>query len=118
MSHESLKKFVELVENSDELQADIRSKGGEHGIRIRDFVELGARHGCEFSSQEAVDMITAVANLADAPNAELTEDQLAAVAGGASNLNLLQRFAYHHNLAPHLLSQGDVGVLNFDTRIK
>ena len=66
MSKESLEEFIQKVTDSEELQARI----GEE-IDADALIALGAEHGCEFSAEDL------------AADAELSDEQLEAVAGGA-----------------------------------
>ncbi len=65
MSKESLEQFLNQVEQSEELQTRI----GE-AVKIDELIALGAEHGCEFSAEDL------------AENAELSDEDLGAVAGG------------------------------------
>ena len=66
MSKESLDQFMNQVADSEELQARI----GEE-IDAEALIALGAEHGCEFSAEDL------------AENAELRDEELDGVAGGA-----------------------------------
>ncbi|HIF56692.1 MAG TPA: Nif11-like leader peptide family natural product precursor, partial [Gemmatimonadetes bacterium] len=65
MSKESLEEFIQKVTDSEELQARI----GEE-IDGDALIALGAEHGCEFCAEDL------------AADAELSDEQLEAVAGG------------------------------------
>ena len=65
MSKENLERFMAQVADSEELQARI----GEE-IDADALIALGAEHGCEFSAEDL------------AADAELSDEQLEAVAGG------------------------------------
>jgi len=71
MSKENLDQFMNQVADSEELQARI----GE-GIDAETLIALGAEHGCEFSADD----LTA--------EAELSDEELDGVAGGAGFLKL------------------------------
>ena len=66
MSKENLDQFIQKVTDDGELQARI----GEE-IDADALIALGAEHGCEFSAEDL------------AADAELSDEQLEAVAGGA-----------------------------------
>ena len=66
MSKENLERFMTQVAESEELKARI----GEE-IDGDALIALGAEHGCEFSAEDL------------AADAELSDEQLEAVAGGA-----------------------------------
>ena len=66
MSKESLEQFLNQIEQSEELQTRI----GE-AVKIDELIALGAEHGCEFSAEDL------------APDAELSDQELDGVAGGA-----------------------------------
>ena len=67
MSKESLEEFIQKVTDSEELQARI----GEE-IDADALIALGAEHGCEFCAEDL------------AADAELSDEQLEAVAGGVA----------------------------------
>ena len=66
MSKETLDQFIQKVTDNEELQTWI----GEE-MDTDAFIALGAEHGCEFSVEDLVE------------NAELSDDELDGVAGGA-----------------------------------
>ncbi len=66
MSKESLEQFMNQVAESEELQAKI----GEE-IDVDALIALGAECGCEFTAEELQE------------SAELTDEELDTVAGGA-----------------------------------
>ena len=68
MSKENLEQFMNQVADSEELQARI---GDE--IDADSLIALGAEHGCDFSAED----LTA--------GAELSDEELDGVAGGAQN---------------------------------
>jgi len=74
MSKESLDQFMNQVADSEELQTRI----GEE-IDADVLIALGAEHNCEFSAEDL------------AENAELSDEELDGVAGGARNSYLTTR---------------------------
>ena len=78
MSKESLDQFMNQVADSEELQARI---GDE--IDAETLIALGAEHGCEFSADD----LTA--------GAELSDEELDGVAGGAAYVKLGDRRSPH-----------------------
>jgi predicted ribosomally synthesized peptide with nif11-like leader len=73
MSKESLEQFLNQVAKSEELQTRI-----DEAAKIDELIALGAEHGCEFSAEDLAEN----AELSDAGNAELNDEELDAVAGG------------------------------------
>ena len=69
MSKETLDQFIQKVTDDEQLQARI----GEE-IDIDSLIALGAEHGCEFTADD----LTA--------GAELSDEELDSVAGGAPNV--------------------------------
>ena len=74
MSRENLEQFMSKVADSEELQARI----GEE-IDAEALIALGAECGCEFTAEELQDM------------AELSDEELDTVAGGALRETLMAR---------------------------
>ncbi len=74
MSKENLEQFMSKVADSEELQAKI----GEE-IDAEALIALGAECGCEFTAEELQDM------------AELSDEELDTVAGGALRETLMAR---------------------------
>jgi len=66
MSKEALDQFIQKVTGSEKLQARIVEE-----FDIDSLIALGAEHGCEFSAEDL------------AENAELSDEELDGVAGGA-----------------------------------
>jgi len=75
MSKESLEEFIQKVTDSEELQARI----GEE-IDADALIALGAEHGCEFCAEDL------------APDAELSDEQLEAVAGGLAGFAVISAY--------------------------
>ena len=76
MSKENLEQFMSKVADSEELQAKV----GEE-IDAEALIALGAECSCEFTAEELQD------------SAELSEEELGTVAGGAGNSYLDRRLA-------------------------
>jgi predicted ribosomally synthesized peptide with nif11-like leader len=74
MSKENLDQFMDQVADSEELQTRI---GEEMDADV--LIALGAEHGCEFSAEDL------------AENAELSDEELDGVAGGARNSYMTMR---------------------------
>ncbi|MCP4929058.1 MAG: Nif11-like leader peptide family natural product precursor [Gammaproteobacteria bacterium] len=66
MSKESLEQFIQKVADSNKLQTRIGQR-----IDVESLIVLGAEHGCEFTAEDLAD------------NAELSDEELDGVAGGA-----------------------------------
>jgi len=76
MSMEALREFLKKASQDDELQKKVEEYIGDEAGPDR-FVALGQEHGFEFSPREAV------YHLYELQNAELSDEQLESVAGGA-----------------------------------
>jgi predicted ribosomally synthesized peptide with nif11-like leader len=77
MSKENLDQFIQQISDSEELQTRI----GEE-IDADSLIALGAEHGCEFSAED----LTA--------GAELSDEELDGVAGGAMSIHMERRVKF------------------------
>jgi predicted ribosomally synthesized peptide with nif11-like leader len=70
MSKENLDQFIQKVTDDEELQARIGDEMDADSL-----IALGAEHGCEFTAEDL------------AANAELSDEELDGVAGGAVSID-------------------------------
>ena len=89
MSHENVVGFMEKVLADDELQAKVGGLRGDGGPdSVQQLLQIAAEAGFSFTEQELDDLFLAMA--ANETNAELTAEQLEAVAGGTELMSATQ----------------------------
>jgi len=86
MSQQSLNQFLEQVCDEETLGHEFEKALVQGDVAVAAVVTLGARHGHQFTSDEFVERVRRAHALRN--GAELTDDELDAVAGGG---NLLSR---------------------------
>ena len=89
MSHENVVGFMEKVLADDELQSKVSGLQGDGGPdSVQQLLQIAAEAGFSFTEQELDDLFLAMA--ANETDAELTAEQLEAVAGGTELMSATQ----------------------------
>lgn len=114
MSKEAVHALMKKAESDAQLRDALEAALQDEGTAVRAFLETAAKHGCEFTAQEFVEVLEQQGAAQGDTGGELDDQQLDAVAGGAyfsslrfpkTTFNLFRSYS----AGPTAGSLGDIG---------